>query len=607
MVETKDQALELDPDQSLVAESASSDRLLVIAGAGQGKTEVVTSRLKFLIEDEGLSASTELLVLSFSRAAVHAVRTRLTEREVAEVNVRTFDSYASQLLLEADVEPTLGFEARIRQATALLRDGNDDVVELVEDLQHVIVDEVQDLVGDRAGLVLAIIEHLSNEAGFTVLGDPLQGIYDFVLDESASTMSSSEVLERLQADYGGTRTALSKNYRARGNDCRRVVDAGLRLRETRDPVAALNQLRELRDSLPHIDRVDDWGFLDLYPGRSAILCRSNAEVLRISRQLSDVGIRHAVRRPAQAFGAARWIGPILAGFAGPVVDRAAVEARLSEKLGEAAAEDAWYLLKAAEGSRGRSREQLNLDRIRRRVASSTVPLTLTQGDDDTDVVVSTIHRAKGLEFDAVFLADWRDTAEDDADPWAQVRLEYVALTRTRDAIVLVSTPRAGSMIAEQRWLPGRLQERIGARGKSRVKAIEIGYEDAYAARPCEAAEVSAATVQETLESLASGVSVEGVLNLARSDIQRPIYDLTVAGAPIGRTTEAFGEDFSKAFKVRQGEWPAELVDMVLVSVETTGGDPNIAEQAGVGPGGFWLVPRVAGLARPLWDVMEKVG
>ncbi|WP_232715212.1 UvrD-helicase domain-containing protein [Gordonia metallireducens] len=606
MVETVDQALELDPDQRLVAQSASSERLVVIAGAGQGKTEVVTSRLKFLIEDEGLSASTELLVLSFSRAAVHAVRTRLTDREVAEVNVRTFDSYASQLLLEADVEPALGFEARIRQATSLLREGNDDVVQLVEDLQHVIVDEVQDLVGDRAEFVLAILERLSKEAGYTVLGDPLQGIYDFVLDDSSSRMTSSEVLECLLSDHSATRTTLSRNYRARGDDCRRVVDVGRRLRETVDPVVALDQLREVRDKLPHIDRCDDWGFLDLYPGRSAILCRSNAEVLRISRQLADLGIRHAVRRPAQAFGAARWIGPILAGLAGPNVERPVVEGLLAGKFGEQEAEDAWYLLKGAEGGRGRSRDQLNLDRIRRRVASSTVPLTLTQGDDEVDVVISTIHRAKGLEFDNVFLAAWRDPAEDDPDPWAQVRLEYVALTRARDAIVLVSTPRARPIVAEQRWLPGRLQERVGAQGKSRVRALEIGYDDTYTARPAEASEDSAASVQAALESLTTGVSVAGVLNLTRSDIQCPIYDLTVDGVSIGRTTEAFGEDFSKAFKVRQGEWPAELVDMVLVSVETTGGDPNIAEHAGVGPGGFWLVPRVAGLARPLWDVMEKV-
>lgn len=607
MVERRDEAVDLDSEQRIVAESASDDRLLVIAGAGQGKTEVVTSRLRHLIEDEGLSASTELLVLSFSRAAVHAVRTRLSERDVVDVNVRTFDSYASQLLLEADVEPALGFEARIRQVTALLRDGNEDLIEVVGCLRHVVIDEVQDLVGDRAEFVMAIMERLSEDAGYTVLGDPLQGIYDFALEDSATPMTSDDVVERLESVYGAKRRALSKNYRARGDACRRVVDVGARLRATTDPTEALEILRDLRDSLPRVNHVDDWEFLDLYPGRSAILCRSNAEVLRVSRQLAAADIRHTVRRPAQAFGAAKWVAPTLAGLAGPEVERALVEARLTEMLDDEASEDAWYLLKMVEGGRGRARDQLNLERIRRRVASPTMPLTLTQGDDDIDVIVSTIHRAKGLEFENVFLVDWRDTPDDGADLWAQVRLDYVALSRARDAVVVVSTPRARSSVAEYRWLPGRLQERVGLRGKSRARALEIGYDDVYASRPCDVAEASAVSIQAALETVTPGFAVEGVLNRDRSDCERPIYDLMTSGTPIGRTTEEFGAAFAKAFKVRPGEWPAALVDLILVSVETTAGDPSIAEQAGVGPGGFWLVPRVAGLARPLWDVMEKVG
>ena len=84
-------AFELDESQRAVAEAPADARLLVIAGAGQGKTEVVASRIEYLVEDEGLSASTEIMALSFSRAAVHAVRTRLDVRDIARTDVRTFD------------------------------------------------------------------------------------------------------------------------------------------------------------------------------------------------------------------------------------------------------------------------------------------------------------------------------------------------------------------------------------------------------------------------------------------------------------------------------------------------------------------------------------
>ena len=90
--------VDLNHEQLAVVEAAVDARLLVVAGAGQGKTEVVASRIDYLVKSEDLSASREVLVLSFSRAAVTAVRTRLHDRDVPAANVRTFDSFAGQLL-----------------------------------------------------------------------------------------------------------------------------------------------------------------------------------------------------------------------------------------------------------------------------------------------------------------------------------------------------------------------------------------------------------------------------------------------------------------------------------------------------------------------------
>ena len=592
----------LDDEQARVAQADAEDRLVVIAGAGQGKTEVVASRLAHLVEHEGLSASREILVLSFSRAAIHAVRSRLADREAAEVNVRTFDSFASQLLSDEDQEPTGTFDDRIRQATELLR-GSGEAPSLIDELQHLIIDEVQDLVGDRADLVLQILEKLSPDAGMTILGDPLQGIYDFVLGESKSKTSFDEFFRCLSDEYGVEEISLSRNYRARGRDCLNVVDLAPALRAADGADEARERLEEFEASLPSMDCTGSWDFVALYAGRSAVLCRTNAEVLRISREMATQGIRHAVRRPAQSFGAARWIAPAMGGLSGAIVSRSDAEAAIAKVIADSEIEDAWFLLKSAEGAH-RNREQINMSRLRNRVRSETLPLTLTQSDD-ADVIVSTIHRAKGLEFDNVFIVEPSYEIKVD-DVWAQVRRQYVALTRARDNVMIVRSAKLRSSIKEYGWLSGRLQERVGPKGSSRAAAIEFGARDVYVARPTSAGGRTAAHVQRVLEAASSGWPVKGLIDDERSDFERPVYTLTVDGASIGRTSDEFGAAFAKAFKVKPGTWPVDLVDLTLVSVETMAGDPRFTEEAELGPGGFWLVPRVMGLARPKWDVMEAV-
>ena len=593
--------IELDDAQLRVVEADADERLLVIAGAGQGKTEVVASRLVHLIDDEDLSPSVELLVLSFSRAAVHAVKSRVASRDVAEINVRTFDSFAGQVLLEAGLEPTGSFDERIRQATRWLEQ-QDETPELIADLRHVVIDEVQDLVGDRVNFVLTILDHLDEDAGLTALGDPLQGVYDFVLLESQSKTTFDEFFSRLGDRYKTTRVALSENYRARGEDCIRVAGLAAELRDL-DDEAALEHLRAFSATLPHMDRVADWSFLDLYAGRSAVLCRSNGEVLRTSRALIEQGIRHAVRRPAEAFGASKWLAQALAELPGPLVAQSEVEAAVAERIVGIGTDDAWHLLKAAENS-SRNQQQLNLERLRARVRSAAVPLSLTQGDD-ADIIVSTIHRAKGLEFDNVFIVDSGYEA-DDEDLSARVRRDYVALSRARDSIVIVHPVRERSFITEYRWLPNRLQERVGKKGATRLNALEFGGADTYVGRPSGAGISDAPAVQRTLESVGVGIPVTGEIDQTRTDIEHPVYTLLANGQEIGHTTDEFGEAFAQGFKVKPGSWPAEITDLVLVSVETTAGDPRFTEAEGLGLGGFWLVPRVVGLARPLWDLMEEV-
>ncbi|MFF0496080.1 UvrD-helicase domain-containing protein [Nocardia aobensis] len=600
--------MELDDAQREVVESPGDRRLLVVAGAGQGKTEVVAARIGYLVEEEYLSASTEILVLSFSRAAVTAVRTRLDLREVAAANLRTFDSFASQILIGAGVEPAGTFEARIRQATKTLEEAKETPFE-VEDLRHVVIDEVQDLVGDRADFVLAILRRLDPDAGLTVLGDPLQGIYDFQLAESQSKTSSSDVFAALMDEFGTATLNLGRNYRARGKYPKKVVELGDRLRVLTDAQGAQRVIDEFVEDLPLFEDIEEWtGMLPAKGVRTAVLCATNGEVLRVSKYLNDNGIAHAVRRRAQDFGAARWIAQALGPLNGPDIRRSDAEEALERVLGEQGGEEAWYLLKSAENSRRSTDDALNISRIRNLVTSRTVPLTLTE-PDMSNLIVSTVHRAKGLEFDRVFIVD-RSYERDDEDAWASARAQYVALSRAREKIFLCELPRTYAVYREMHWLPGRILERVrNWKSKTnRTRAVEFQYTDVAVDHPVYFEGFDAVAVQETLaaDDLV-GARVSARLDKKRATSELPSYLLTTEdGRSVGRTSDSFNEAFVKAFGRRAGSWPAILSGMSLVSVESVGGDPRKSRAAGVGSCGLWLAPRIVGLAQPDWSTREEI-
>ena len=86
-------APELDPSQRAAAEIDPSVRQVVVAGPGSGKTEVVSALVAHLVADEGLDPEIDLLIISFSRAAVHAVNRRLRAADIpASAAVRTLDA-----------------------------------------------------------------------------------------------------------------------------------------------------------------------------------------------------------------------------------------------------------------------------------------------------------------------------------------------------------------------------------------------------------------------------------------------------------------------------------------------------------------------------------
>ena len=101
------------------------------------------------------------------------------------------DSFATMLL--ATIRPdgdwrSKDYDGRIVSATALIRD-NSEAKQFIASFHHVIVDEVQDLVGVRAALVAIVLENA--KGGFTLFGDPAQGIYNFQVEGEERRLGSA--------------------------------------------------------------------------------------------------------------------------------------------------------------------------------------------------------------------------------------------------------------------------------------------------------------------------------------------------------------------------------------------------------------------------------
>ena len=592
----------LDPSQLAVVELPADARTLVIAGAGQGKTEVVAARLEHLVEDEGLEPADEIVVLSFSRAAVAAARQRAEGRgAVALVAVRTFDSFASRLLLEAGVDVVApSFDGRIRQARGLLESDDADLPTL-DMLRHVVVDEVQDLVGDRASFVHRLLRRLDDEAGFTALGDPLQAIYDFQLDASDRKASNDELLEALTKELGARRMGLEHYYRARSPDAEQVVELARTLRDSTPGARRLDLAEAFVLTLPGLEYPHDIErAVPRWTGRTAILSRTNGQGMTISEELAKAGLAHTLRQAAADVAVPAWVAVALGDAPSQRIDRDTATGLMAGAPGAPQADPAWRVLKAAESRR--RVPDLDIVALANRIAAGDVPVELAD-DVGVDLVVSTVHRAKGLEFDNVLVTESRANPNVDEDPDERAREIFVAVSRARDRLFTFDVPNMRNVYKENkpphRWI------RTG-RKSWMTSRFELQPADIETFRPSSGPDRDAARVQQALAlGIRPGTLAQATLEPESASTAVPRYRITIDGRTVGRTNESFGtalaQRLDRAWRNHPG-WPVGMSGIVVNGVTTVAGPPIVGQHAGVGRWGLWLAIRAGGLP---WLVYEK--
>ena len=600
--------MNLTAEQRMIAGAPSRARMLVTAGPGTGKTHTLIGRLTALIEEYELAPGSELLVLSFSRAAVREIRDRVqrAQGDVRYIKAHTFDSFSSRLL--AEVLPNTdwrnqGYDGRIQTAVEAISKSGDALGHL-SSYMHILVDEVQDLVGVRAELVKAILERtVGGPVGWTLFGDPAQGIYNFQLDGEARRIGSAALYKWLRTRFqtGFEERMLTVNHRAQSKAVKSVLPFGPVLN------SAAPDYHDISARLRNVFLgLDDFGSLKQgatlaalnEPRPTAILCRNNGQALLLSRRLHEQGILHTCQRRATDRAVSAWIGRLFNDFEGTIIDKDDFLALAQERLSGFNAQESFELLRRTGAAKGKNALDLSILASRIREGS---PLDELCEQPRHHLLVSTIHRAKGLEFDRVVVVHDERTSVNVDDPEEETRVLYVALTRPRRWLHRMTMPSYKGFLCKQdegeRW----------ARKLTRYKVndYEVLGDDAHALDPAGGFAL-ACPVKESQEYIARCVNVHDPLVLSRLDgiskdgAPRVHYAILHDNRPVGITSERFGADMFRTLKLSRNwkvYWPKRIDRVRVESVDTVAGSGLRSEKAGLGKCGFWLRVRAAGLGR----------
>ena len=440
----------LSPEQSDIACLPASTQLLVIAGPGTGKTHTMIRRLVYLILSEGLLPHRDILVLSFSRAAVAEIRSRLSELvkqgapdDLRFLNVRTFDSLATRLMAAADEDldiSGLGYDARIALAVRRLAEADSPEAEIIRRFRHIVVDEIQDLVGLRAQLVQKILELV--DGGFTLLGDPAQGIYDYLVEKGSQGPTSLEFLAWLRKTWDKELTVrdLKHNYRVASPSAEVAAKArDLVLGDNPTGLNAYQTLREIVGGLESAGSISqvDRAVLSGGKKRTTLLCRTNADVLFSASQLLEQNIPCLIPPSVEEKGIPAWVGRVFSTWTYRTITQPVFEERWQALIGHNHHPDvgqAWNLLKSLEG---RDRKDLNLDQLKSRLRKG-IDWTFDSEAQKAEGVIltTTIHQSKGREYDTVVILPPSQRGKmGENTTLEEARVLYVAATETREQIL----------------------------------------------------------------------------------------------------------------------------------------------------------------------------
>jgi superfamily II DNA helicase RecQ/superfamily I DNA/RNA helicase len=558
--EGKDGKGGLSEEQKAIVQAVFSQNMLVNAGPGAGKTHVLMMRAAHLIHVQRLQPE-QILILAFNRAVVHEIRTRIKDlftklgygAYVRSLRVRTFHAFALEHMNETiDKADNNALKLVVNNFAERLQNDPAFAHSVVGGARAILVDEFQDMTDDFYAVVktLATTARETNGAGSMVIGDDDQDIMQWARRKAGDPIADgNEYFKTFVSDVQNAATLnLTTNYRS----LKEIVDSSQRLinAERSEQLDIPRQktnilLKPYRSGVGEVkflknsaDWADDQllGFIRQANETNqscAVLCRTNSQVVQsyeiIRKEYPEVviqgeeGLRLNQLRHIAVFSdiiKARCKKDGNLSLSDKILEETLMLFK-SERIPEATDEDAIEEMRliwthAQKEKRGAQLEDFLgfVDDIRTddfsRIKEKQFEL---DGKPHFSVVLSTIHKVKGLQFDRVWIqpSDAKFPYDGNVDvcdgmpkderirrllPYAieEAKLFYVAMTRAKDIahcgwgdrekawFSKLNKVETAQMGMSHLWLVGSLDEVVisfGAWDKDRLVHIEsnvrVGY------------------------------------------------------------------------------------------------------------------------------------
>ena len=422
----------LSEKQLEIINDKKSQYISVAAGPGSGKTRLLVHKLAALLQMEDIKAD-QLLMLTFSRAAATEFKKRFIDlygKAAYYVDIKTFHSYAFDLL--GKIGSLDGAQDVVKEATEKIRSGEVEPERITKTV--LVIDEAQDMDANEFALVEALIE--ANEGNMKVIavGDDDQCIYEF-------RGASPEYFRTFTEKYNAKRYEMVVNYRSKSN----IVALAnwfapmIQDRMKSTPISAMDKNSGTVEVVEHtcssmIRAVVDDVTADASDGSVCVLTSTNEEAALAAAELRNRGVPAKLLQTTKKFRLANlceiryFLSIIDSKLASPIIDedlwKEAKQELISKYVRSSCLENVLNLIRDFEAV-NRKKYRQDLDEF---IGTSSYEEFFTQ-DRDT-VYVSTMHKAKGMEFDSVYLMlNQYDIRKND-----KKRTLYVALTRAKSSL-----------------------------------------------------------------------------------------------------------------------------------------------------------------------------